>query len=151
MKPEPSTTSAEKVASEEGVPDSSTRYSVFTRYEKWCIVALASYAAWFSTVSSFIYFPAIHLLAESLHVTVDKINLTVTSYMAIATIAPTLVGDAADQVGRRPVYVVILLLYVISNIGMAAAQSYAALVGLRVLQALSISGLHPASMDMIYR
>jgi MFS family permease len=116
------------------------RYSVFTRAEKWCIVAMVAYAAWFSTLSSFIYFPALHVLSQSFGVSVSNINLTITSYMAIATIAPTLVGDAADIGGRRPVYVITLTLYIGANIGIALSKSYRALLGLRVLQALAISG-----------
>lgn len=116
------------------------RYSVFTHAEKWCIVAMVSYAAWFSTLSSFIFFPAIDLLSESLSVSVDKINLTIAAYMAVAAIAPTLVSDTADVLGRRPVYLASLTLYIASNVGIALSKSYAALMGLRVLQALSISG-----------
>ena len=119
------------------------KYSVFTTAEKWTIVAMVSYAAWFSTLSSFIYFPALHLLSEVFSVSVDKINLTITSYMAVATVAPTLVGDAADVLGRRPVYVITLSLYVVANIAIALSKSYSALVGLRVLQALAISGMLP--------
>ncbi|KAI1414615.1 multidrug resistance protein [Hypoxylon sp. FL1857] len=115
-------------------------YSMFTTTEKWCIISMISYAAWFSTLSSFIYFPAVHLLSEDLSVSVDKINLTITSYMAVATIAPTLVGDAADVLGRRPVYAVTLSLYVAANIAIALSKSYNALLGLRVVQALAISG-----------
>lgn len=117
------------------------KYSVFTTTEKWCIVAMVSYAAWFSTLSSFIYYPAMHLLSKTLSVSVDKINLTVTSYMAVATVAPTLVGDAADILGRRPIYVITLSLYLGANIAIALSKSYSALLGLRVLQALAISGM----------
>jgi len=92
------------------------KYSVFTVAEKWCIVAMVSYAAWFSTLTSFIYYPAIHQLSQTFSVSVDKINLTVTSYMAMATVAPTLVGDAADVLGRRPVYMIALVLYIGANI-----------------------------------
>src|SRR3954465_1930783 len=81
--------------------DGQQRYSVFTTVEKWCIVAIVAYAAWFSTLSSFIYYPALASLAQTFDVSVAKINLTVTTYMAVATIAPTLVGDAADVIGRR--------------------------------------------------
>jgi len=117
------------------------RYSVFTTREKWCVVAMVSYAAWFSTLSSFIYYPAIHILSQTLSVSVTKINLTITSYMAVATIAPTLVGDAADILGRRPIYVITLSLYLVANISIALSKSYSALLGLRVLQALAISGM----------
>ncbi|KAI1391443.1 multidrug resistance protein [Hypoxylon trugodes] len=124
-------------------------YSVFTKTEKWCIISMVSYAAWFSTLSSFIYFPAVHLLSEDLSVSVDKINLTITSYMAVAMIAPTLVGDAADVLGRRPVYMVTLSLYVVSNIAIASSKSYSALLGLRVLQALAISGTFSIAYGVI--
>ncbi|KAH8772109.1 major facilitator superfamily domain-containing protein [Hyaloscypha finlandica] len=98
------------------------RYSLFTTAEKWCIIGMVAYAAWFSTLSSFIYFPALHVLSETFGVSVAKINLTITSYMAIATIAPTLVGDAADVGGRRLVYVITLSLYIGANIGIALSK-----------------------------
>ena len=60
--------------------------------------------------------------------------------MAVATIAPTLVGDAADVLGRRPVYMIALSLYIGANIAIVLSNTYSALLGLRVLQALAISG-----------
>ncbi|KAI0835351.1 multidrug resistance protein [Hypoxylon sp. FL0890] len=131
------------------VAEAVNNYSVFTTTEKWCIISIVSYAAWFSTLSSFIYFPAVHLLSEELSVSVDKINLTITSYMAVATIAPTLVGDAADVLGRRPVYMVTLSLYVAANIAIALSKSYNALLGLRVVQALAISGTFSVAYGVI--
>lgn len=122
-------------------PEAIEEYSVFTTTEKWSIVAMVSYAAWFSTLSSFIYYPAIHQLSQVFSVSVDSINLTVTSYMAVATVAPTLVGDTADVLGRRPVYMVVLSVYVVANIAIVLCNTYSALLGLRVLQALAISGM----------
>ncbi|KAL8814981.1 MAG: hypothetical protein Q9223_005842 [Gallowayella weberi] len=127
------------------------KYSVFSAAEKWRIVAMVSYAAWFSTLTSFIYYPAIHQLAQTFAVPVDKINLTITSYMAVATIAPTLLGDAADVLGRRPVYVLALSLYIGANIAIVLSNSYAALVGLRVLQALAISAYEPDECSKLIR
>ncbi|KAI4288827.1 MAG: hypothetical protein L6R35_001912 [Caloplaca aegaea] len=131
---------ADEKASNRQEAETSEKYSVFSAASKWCIVAMVSYAAWFSTLTSFIYYPAIHELAQTFAVSIDKINLTITSYMAMATVAPTLLGDAADVLGRRPVYVLALSLYIGANIGIVLSNSYAALVGLRVLQALAISG-----------
>lgn len=118
------------------------KYSVFTSAEKWCIVALVSYATWFSGLSSFIYYPAIHALSRSMSVSVDKINLTVTSYLAVAAVAPTLFGNFADMLGRRPVYMITLSLYLVANLAIALSTSFPVLLGLRVLQALAISGMH---------
>ena len=117
------------------------RYSVFTMAEKWCIVSMVSFAAWFSTLSSFIYYPAIPALSSALEVSINDINLTVTTYMAIATIAPSLVGDAADILGRRAMYLITLSLYFVANLAIALTKSYPALLGLRVLQAFAISGV----------
>ena len=135
---------AEKIShaqGEEAIP----KYSVFTAVEKWCIVAMVSYAAWFSTLTSFIYYPAIHALSRAFSVSIDKINLTVTSYMAVATIAPMLVGDTADVVGRRPVYITVLSVYMGANVAIVLSNTYTALLGLRVLQALAISGMRARS------
>lgn len=116
------------------------KYSVFSTAHKWCIVAMVSYAAWFSTLTSFIYYSAIPQLAQAFTVSVDKINLTITSYMAVATVAPILLGDAADMLGRRPTYVLALSLYIGANVAIVLSNSYAALVGLRTLQTLAVSG-----------
>lgn len=118
----------------------SRQYSVFSTTEKRSIIVLVAYAAWFSTTSSFIYYPAIPIVSKTLGVAVDKIKLIVTSYMAVATITPTLVGDTSNQVGRRPVYIVILSIYTIVCIVIALVKPYSILVGVGVLQALAISG-----------
>jgi hypothetical protein len=132
-----------KVTSHEYGPENEVveRYSIFTPTQKWAIVALASFAAWFSTLSSFIYFPAIPSLSKSLGVSIEKINLTVTTYMAIATIAPTIVADAAEILGRRPTYAITLGIYFVANLAIALSKTYEALLALRVLQALAISGM----------
>lgn len=106
---------------------------------------MVAYATWFSGLSSFIYFPAIHDLSQALSVSIDSINLTVTSYLAVATVAPALFGDFADVLGRRPVYLITLSLYFVANLSIALSRSYPALLGLRALQALAISGSYNVS------
>lgn len=56
-------------------------YSVFTDSQRRYIVFMASWAGFFSPVSSQIYFPALNTLAKDLHVSNSLINLTLTSYM----------------------------------------------------------------------
>ncbi|KAL6243688.1 hypothetical protein RBB50_009121 [Rhinocladiella similis] len=124
--------------------------SVFTAVEKWCIVAMVSYAAWFSTLSSFIYYPALHSISETLYVSVNKVNLTVMSSLAVATIARTLAGDAADVLGRRLVYLIALMLYFVADIAIALTKTYQALLSLRILQAAAISDLRPRSTFYYY-
>lgn len=115
-------------------------YTLFTRPERCYIVFLVSFGGWFSTLSSFIYYPAIAAIAHDLEVSISKINLTVTSYMVMSTIAPAFVGDAADILGRRTLYIITIGLYVASNAALAKARSFPALLGLRMLQSATISG-----------
>ncbi|KAI0814580.1 chloramphenicol resistance protein [Xylaria sp. FL0064] len=134
---------------ERGREEDPELYSAFTRAEKFYIVALVSFAAWFSTLSSFIYYPALQPLSKDLSVSVDEINLTITTYMSVATVAPTLVGDAADVLGRRPVYLITLSIYIAANIAIATTRSFHVLLGLRILQALAISGTFSIAYGVI--
>lgn len=118
----------------------SSLYTVFPSSYRIYIVLLVAFAGWFSTLSSFIYFPAITVIADGLHTSIQNINLTVTTYLVVAGIAPSLVGSYADLVGRRPFLLLALSVYVVSNIGLALQRSFVALLLLRMLQSAGISG-----------
>ncbi|OAL51551.1 MFS general substrate transporter [Pyrenochaeta sp. DS3sAY3a] len=109
-------------------------YSAFSKRRRWLIIFLSTFAASFSPLSSFIFFPAITSLSEALDVSVSKINLTVTSYLVVAAIAPAILGDIADAVGRRPVYLAVLGIYLCANVGLALQKNWAALLVLRMVQ-----------------
>ena len=117
-----------------------TKYSEFTNTQRRWIVLLVAFVGMFSPLSSFIYYPAIHTMALDLNVTITLINLTVTSYMIMSGITPAIVGDLADMVGRRPVYLATFLVYFVANIGLALQRSYPVLLVLRMLQSAGGSG-----------
>jgi MFS family permease len=116
-------------------------YSVFSKKEKYVAVLFITLTAMFSPLSSFIFFPAINALSESLKVSVEKINLTITSYMIVAGLAPAIVGDMADITGRRNVYLLTLFIYVVANIGLAVQNSWIALFLLRMMQSAGGAGM----------
>ncbi|TAQ86947.1 hypothetical protein B7494_g4729 [Chlorociboria aeruginascens] len=109
-------------------------YSHFTKTQKRLIVSLVTFAAVFSPLSSFIFFPAVDALSASLNIPVEKVNLTITSYMIVAGIAPAIIGDMADMTGRRIVYLLTMAIYCIANVGLALQNSFTALFILRMLQ-----------------
>ena len=115
-------------------------YSAFTHQQKTWIIAVASWAGWFSTASSFIYFPAIPFMASQMNVSVQRINLTVTAYLVASGVFPTITGSVADRYGRRITILLCLSLYVVMNIGLAVQRSFPALFILRMLQSATISG-----------
>jgi MFS family permease len=116
-------------------------YSILSKRQKHFIIFLVSFAATFSPLSSFIFFPAIDALARSLHVSVGRINLTITSYMIVAGVAPSIMGDLADKIGRRLVYLMIMTIYCAANVGLALQNDWAALFVLRMLQSAGSAGM----------
>ena len=84
-------------------------YSIFTENQKRFIVFIASWAGFFSPVSSQIYFPALNTLAKDLNVSNSLINLTLTSYMvrhsAFDSLASTLLMASILDLPRPVAYV----------------------------------------------
>ncbi|KAK8851114.1 MFS general substrate transporter [Apiospora arundinis] len=142
---------AKKEETEDAVAENATEppYSIFTHGEKVWISSLASFGAMFSTLSSYIYFPALVPMADDFGVSLTLINLTVTSYLVVAGIAPAFMGDLADQGGRRLAYIVMFLLFFASNIGIALQKSYAGLLVLRMVQSAGSSGTYGASYGVL--
>ena len=115
-------------------------YSVFASSQKRWISYAVCVSAMFSGLSSFIYYPALTSLSRSLHVSIELINLSITSYLMVSGVVPSLLGDMADQTGRRPVSLVALTLYFAANVGLALQDNYAALLILRCVQSAGASG-----------
>ena len=116
-------------------------YSIFTKWQKSWICIATSIAAMFSTLSSYIYYPALPLVSKDLGVSISLVNLTVTSYLVVAGIAPSFMGDLADSSGRRPAYMLMFALMLSANIGIAVQKTYAGLLALRMVQSAGSSGM----------
>lgn len=114
-------------------------YTVFTKHEVLFITIAASCAAFFSTISVPIYLAALTELADAFGVTTELINLTVTVYSIVQGLSPALWGAVADGIGRRPVIIFCLVIYIGANIGLAFAKNYGYLVGFRILQSAGIA------------
>ena len=118
----------------------SVPYSVFTVPQKRWITFVIAFIAWFSTLSSFIYFPALSLIATDLHTSIEGVNLTITSYLIASVIIPSIIAPVADIKGRRPIYIITFSIYFIANTGLALQKSLVGLILLRVVQSVGISG-----------
>jgi MFS family permease len=102
---------------------------------------LAAFAGMFSPMSSFIFYPAISSVASGLGVTIELVNLSITTYMVVSGFMPALLGNAADKLGRRPIYILSLSVYVAANIGLALQNSLTGLLVLRMIQSAGSSGM----------
>ncbi|OOQ89803.1 MFS multidrug transporter [Penicillium brasilianum] len=111
-----------------------TPFSIFDRRQKWHIVTIVSTAATFSGFASNIYFPALPTIASDLDVSLELVDLTVTSYLIFQGLAPSLWGPVSDVKGRRIAYLLTFLVFMGACIGLAETKNYATLVVLRCLQ-----------------
>ncbi|KAI0593938.1 MFS general substrate transporter [Biscogniauxia sp. FL1348] len=109
-------------------------YSIFDKRQKALIILIVSTAATFSGFASNIYFPALPTIARDLDVSVELVNLTVTSYLIFQALAPSLWGPVSDVKGRRVAYCCTLIVFLGACVGLAETRNYATLVVLRCLQ-----------------
>lgn len=123
--------------------------SVFSKWQKRWISLMASFASMFSTLSSFVYLPALTPISKALNVSLTLMNLTVTSYMIVAGIAPAFMGDIADKSGRKPVYILLFILMLGANLGMACVNKWSVLLVLRMLLSAGASGTVGAAYGVI--
>ncbi|KAL4756242.1 putative MFS multidrug transporter [Aspergillus foveolatus] len=109
-------------------------YSIFDKRQKWLIIVIVSTAATFSGFASNIYFPALPTIANDLNVSLELVNLTVTTYLVFQGLAPSLWGPVSDVKGRRTAYTGTFIVFVGACIGLAETRNYATLIVLRCLQ-----------------
>lgn len=115
-------------------------FTIFTKWQKLWISLATAIAAMFSTMSSYIYLPALVPIAHELNVSILLVNLTVTSYLVVAGIAPAFMGDMTDQNSHRPVYILMFVLMIGVNAGIALQKSYPMLSVFRMIQSAGSSG-----------
>ncbi|ODO04663.1 hypothetical protein I350_05272 [Cryptococcus amylolentus CBS 6273] len=111
-------------------------YSAFSDGQKWFIVIFSALGAIFSPISTIIYAPAIPTLVEAFHTTTEKINITVTVYLIFQALTPSIWGSAGDSYGRRPIFIICLLVYLLGCVGSALCptNAYWLLMLMRIVQ-----------------
>lgn len=124
-------------------------HTVFTRSQQILIVTMITLGSFFSPLSGQIYIPANADIAKDYHTTTGRINLTITTYMILQGLAPTIVGTFGDTTGRRPAYLIAFSIYFAANIGLATQKSYAALLVLRCFQSAGSSGTNALAYGVI--
>ncbi|QKX52944.1 uncharacterized protein TRUGW13939_00015 [Talaromyces rugulosus] len=124
-------------------------YSVFTPGQKNFIVLMSGLGGFFSPLSANTYLPAIPMLSKDLNVSWTLINLTITAFMIFQGLAPSVYGDLADMMGRRPAYLIAFIVYIAANIGLGLQTSYPALFILRCLQSAGSGGLYSLNSGVV--
>ncbi|KPM46500.1 hypothetical protein AK830_g155 [Neonectria ditissima] len=129
-------TSLEAAQPPETPPDEQP-YSIYTKHEKWFIVTMVAIAGLYSPLPANIYFPAIPTLSVEFGQSIEALNQSVTTYLIFQGVSPMLWGPLSDRYGRRPVFLICLVILIGSCIGLALCptDAYWLLLVLRCLQA----------------
>ncbi|KAL4794891.1 major facilitator superfamily domain-containing protein [Aspergillus venezuelensis] len=137
----PSSSSSSSSSSTESLPKlpptdpAPEPYHILTTPQKWNLVIFVSLAACFSPLSSNIYFPALSSISTDLHISTTLTSLTITIYMVVQGLAPSLFSPCLDAWGRRITFGICLSIYTVANLALAFTSSYAMIMVLRGIQA----------------
>lgn len=82
------------------------------------------------------YLPAFEAIATDLGSSMDRVQLSLTSYFAAVAIFQVLYGPISDVVGRKPPLYFGLALYVVGAVGSALVGSAEALIAFRFIQGI---------------
>ncbi len=86
------------------------------------------------------YLPSLPAIGQALDASTVQVQLTISSYLIGFAVGQIFYGPVSDRLGRRPVILAALVLYVAATIVCAVAQSIHVLIAVRFVQALGGAG-----------
>ena len=86
------------------------------------------------------YLPSLPAIGVALDASTAAVQLTISSYLLGFAVGQILYGPLSDRVGRRPVILAALVLYVAATVVCAGAQTIGILIAVRFVQALGGAG-----------
>ncbi|MEO5877943.1 MAG: MDR family MFS transporter [Streptosporangiaceae bacterium] len=79
----------------------------------------------------------------------EHISWVVTAYLLASTVAMPLYGKLGDQYGRKPVFVFVIVVFLIGSVLCGVAQSMPQLIAFRAIQGLGGGGLMLSAMSIV--
>ena len=95
------------------------------------------------------YLPSLPELGRVFDASVPQVQLTLSGYLLCFAIGQIVYGPISDHVGRKPVLLAALSLYVAVCLGCVFAMSIETLIALRCLQALGVAGAPVLARAMV--
>ncbi|KAJ5976129.1 hypothetical protein N7481_009836 [Penicillium waksmanii] len=105
----------------------------YSRRMKWFITFIVAWAGATAPMGSSIFFPSLTQVAKELHTTTTITNLSIALYMLSMSIFPLWWSSFSERLGRRTIYLVSFLLFVLFNCLCAISNSIAMLIVMRML------------------
>jgi len=89
-----------------------------------------------SALSMNIFLPSLPAMARHFDTTAGMMNLSVAGYLAVNALLQLAIGPVADRVGRRPVILAGLVIFVVASIGCIIAPTIEVFLFCRMIQAI---------------
>jgi DHA1 family bicyclomycin/chloramphenicol resistance-like MFS transporter len=106
------------------------------RNKKLYLILILGFLTAIGPLSIDMYLPAFPDIARSLHTSVARVTLSLSSFFIGISVGQLLYGPMLERFGRKKPLYVGLAIYLLASIGCAFAASVNALIALRLLQAL---------------
>lgn len=117
-------------------------YSAFSSTRKAIILGIVTFAGFLGPASGNIYIPILPLLQREFRVSSTCINATVSVFMFTFAFAPLFWSSWADFGGRKTLYLISLLVFLLANLLLAVLPAnIGALFVLRIVQAFGASSV----------
>ncbi|KAJ6520367.1 MFS general substrate transporter [Mycena sanguinolenta] len=120
-------------------------YSAFSSRQRIAILAMVSFARLLGPLSSLMYTPALPAIAESLNVSISKVNLTITTFLIFQGITPSLWGSIADVL----TCILTLLTTLGSALGLSINVTYTSMLVLRALNAAGTASMQALTVGIV--
>ncbi|KAJ2855559.1 hypothetical protein GGI22_004094, partial [Coemansia erecta] len=136
-----------------GLIETELPYSPFSSKTKMMIVAIIALTGLVSSFSINAYYPSIQQVRDDLHTTQSAVTWTITTYLVGFAVFPLIWSNLADRYGRKPIYMVSMLIFTGGSIGCALSKSLVTLIILRIVQAAgasSVQGSGAGTVSDIY-
>lgn len=87
---------------------------------------------------------------QEIELKAEEHGQAVSIYIIFQALSPTIFGPLSDSLGRRPLYLLTLSIYVMGNLGLAINKnSYGVLLAFRALQSLGASAAFAISYGVV--
>lgn len=111
---------------------------------RWADVCFLALLAACPPLATDMYLPAIPMIADTWHVPISTVNLSLVLWFVGFSVALLISGPLSDRHGRKPVLYGGLVLFIAASLGCAASVNVQMLIITRVLQGIGAGG--PSAM-----
>ncbi len=94
-----------------------------------------------SAMNMSVFLPSLPSISEDLNAEYGVVQLSVSAYLACTAVLQVLIGPISDKLGRRPVMIVALGVFVLASLGCYFAQTIEVFLFFRMLQAVVAVGM----------